>query len=401
MNKYLKNLPGIEDLKEKNVGFRFLTKKGPNDSSAMMMFQWCLAPQFLSFLKGNEVTNAKVFVIVKNPRGREARYIFNLSSPQELIEFHCSGNHKVSGTVVWGEGMERTCRRFTLQSYNRGEYDCGVDYSCEYSTSFGLAELSVDVADGFFAPEMSAWKDWWVNLWFEGQAWDECMIRRRKMVAYTIQPIVVGIFALFLFIMRTIYAFWAGVLLLRKNVPWESLIRPFQYDTHEIWDRSSRRWDSSSPMNLLVPMVFIPILIFLSGAALLIFWATSALISLALNWGFILGAATSCLIVWWSGTRLPKLLSNVTQSLRKAAPEKVTATVDRGIVNGMRFLDDWYSNRVKQSRAVHLERIYSDLSCATAPANGSARTRRSSFTQNAVLAYHDIKARICRPAARR
>lgn len=401
MIENLSDLLGIEDLKEKNVGFRFLTRKGPNDSSAMMLFQWCLAPQFLAFLKENGVMNAKVFVVVTNPRGRAMRYIFTLSSPQELIEFHCSGEHKVMGTVVWGANMDRSCKRFLMQSYDRGQYDYDLESSFDYSKSFGLAEHSVDVADGFFAPEMSPLQDWWVNLWFDGQTWDECMIRRRKMVAYTIQPIVVGIFALILFIVRTIYAFWTGVLLLRKGVPWESLVRPFQYDTREIWDRSDRRWDSSNPMNLLVPIFFIPAIIILFGVMCLLYLAGHFIISLPLNWGLVFGGVGGCLAVWWGVAKLPKLLPKMVRTLRDATPEKVTTGIDRGIGNGMRMWDEWYSNRVKHSRAVHLERIYADLSCVTAPANGSVRTKRVGFTQNAVLAYHDVKARICRPTARR
>ena len=373
----------IEALKLPNVGFKFLASRGVDDSSAVLLLQWCIAPQLIEVLKRRkeEGKSAYVFVVVKDSHDEEKRYVFNISSPQELIEFHCSGQHKISGYVVVRNRSLKDVSHDFLKRHNRHLYDREAARVIDdlHTSILGEAEMSVDVADGFFTPEMSAWQEWWVNLWFGEPAWDECGLRKRKWIAYTVQLVAVGVWASFLALVRLLYAFWAGVLFLRKDVPWEAIVRPFVYDTNDIWLQSSRRWKQGSYKNYLTPVVAIPIAVVAVGFALflllpLIFFSVDNPIVGAF-FGLI---AVSIVLV------------------RKHFP----GATSKKLESWESTFHHWGSQEVFKKSQVD-ERMYSDLSCTMAPIDGSARARRRGLTPNVILAYHRLKVRVCRPIARR
>jgi hypothetical protein len=50
--------------------------------------------------------------------------------------------------------------------------------------------ISVDVPSEIFANPPPAWEAAWVNLWFKNECIDQCHYRRRRMFAYSIQPLL-------------------------------------------------------------------------------------------------------------------------------------------------------------------------------------------------------------------
>lgn len=360
---------GIEELQETNSGFRFLFNKDQTQSSAMLFLQWCLAPQVAQYLKKAEVTDAKVFITVRNPNGRETRYVAPLTSPQELIEFHRPRNHEISGTVVWGDDINRARRDF-LRKNDRYSYEWDSERAISRNNcqSFGTAELSLDVADGFFAPEMSPRKSWYVNLWFGEPAWDECEIRRRKMIAYFVQTPLLAVWIPILFTVRLVYALWLSVMCLRENVPWEAVIHPFSCTTAEIEYRSEKRWDGTL-WRLFVPANQIIIV----AMSILLTFPVYKLTG-QVSWEVLLSVYGAIMILAIMSKLLPSL---VAENIRR------------------------YQERLnEQEKAARMDRLYSDLLCTTAPVDGALRTRRHGFKNNAVLAYHNFKAAVCRPTAR-
>jgi hypothetical protein len=367
-----KVIGGLEELAERNVGFRFLCNRDQAGSSAMLFLQWCLAPQVVKRLKDAAVTDARVFVTVTDPHLRETRYVFPLTSPQELIEFHCPGTHIVSGAVVYCPVKNaRDAKRSTgwaakkfLKKDGRYSYEYGLDGAISYNDCelFGEAYLPVEVADGFFAPPLSAREDWWINLWFGEPAWDQCEIRRRRMIAYTVQPIPVAAWAIFLFLLRFVVAFYASVMELRKGVPWSVLVHPFSAKTDDIRGDSTERWKGRPFANLLKPINQI-------------FWFAFALfvsrpVMMVTGWPPGM-AIVFCYII---------LMGAVV-----------------ALIGGSSWLDKLPQPELDQE---DLDRLYADLYCTTVPQGDALRAKRRGLANNLVLRFHDFKASVCRPTAR-
>lgn len=360
-----------KELNEANVGFRFLFDPKQAQSGAVLFLQWCLAPQVIQHMKDGDITDAKVFITVRNPRGRETRYVASLASPQEFIEFHCPGKHEISGTVVWGgDDLKWLCKRF-LQKSRRHEYEYSLEKILDSgSDSFGKAEMSVEVPSGYFAPEMSPWMSWYVNLWFGEPSWDECETRRRKMIAIFVQTPLLAVWVPIISTIRLIYALLVGGVLLRKDVPWEAVVRPFAYETQDIWDKSNKRWEENPVKRLiLVPSNQLMMVL----ASILI----STIIMDKTGLSFIVLPVVYAVIV--------VLLVALSSSWLERWFEE----------NFKRYL----AEREKRLRAEALNRSYSDLLCTTIPADGTLRTKRRGFKNNVVLAFQDFKARVCRPTA--
>ena len=302
-----------------------------------------------------------VFITIRNPQGREVRYVAPVTSPQELIEFHCPGKHEVSGMVVFGSGVKEAST-FFLKKYSRRAYEHKTEYvlrSCE-CTALGNAELSVEVPDGFFAPELSPKEDWYVNLWFGEPAWDECEIRRRRLIAYTIQTALLAIYVPALCTIRFIFACYAAVLCLRKDVPWSVVVHPFSDRTSRIWDLSSERfYNQPIKSMLLVPMHQFIIIAGAIFAGSLVQSPMLVLVAYISILAFGVGLNLSVPVSW----------------------------------------KQYISEREKHYSLEQLNAAYSDLLCTTAPIDGTLRTKRHGFKNNVVLAFHDFKARVCRPTA--
>lgn len=379
----------LEELSETNVGFRFLHKPDQTQSGAILFLQWCLAPQVVQYLKDEKVDDAMVFVSVFSPRfspwGQERRFVFPLTSPQELIEFHCPGEHQVLGMVVWGNTYGAANNFLEKRGRSSYKYSLGeVMERCNYQHlcwSFGEAKLSVEVAGGFFAPEMSPWMEWYVNLWFGEKPWDECEIRRRKWVAFTIQSVVLALWVPLIVTIRAVTAFWLSVMCLRKNVPWEAVMHPFDYDTSDLNSRSEKRWGVRSLFYLLVPLNHL----FILALTLILtsFFATRYGVSDPMLGAYTYGLFVAILMAYILTTRL------------------VTSTGALGkLTKVVRQLNRRGKEREKRLMTERLDAVYADLLCTAAPADGTLRPIRRGFKNNAVLAYHNLKAAVCRPTAR-
>jgi hypothetical protein len=57
--------------------------------------------------------------------------------------------------------------------------------------------IDIDMPSGCFAKEPSDWEKNWVNFFFKNKAVDQCEFRRRRMLAYPVQPFVFAVIFLF------------------------------------------------------------------------------------------------------------------------------------------------------------------------------------------------------------
>lgn len=358
----------IREFDEKNTALRFLANLDQLQSGAMLRLQWCIAPQVVEYLRKEQIKGAQLFITITDPRGREKRLVRPLTSPQELIEFHCPGAHKISGTVVWGPQVQKSTEEF-LKKCDRYQYEHYLEnsvnrYAC---SSFGEAELQAKVADGFFAPKMAPWMDWWVNLWF-GDAWDGCEIKRRKVIAFTIQPMLLALWIPFIALVRLFIAFFGSVILLREGVDFRPVIHPFAMDNQDVLRYDQRRWvDKPVRRLLLVP----------SSQFGMMFTALMLMSIFELLFGY----SIHVFVVWYVIVLAVAvvLTTDLVDQIQKQKHKKA----------GKDAAEEMY------------KRYYPDeLLCTTVPCDGTLRPKRQGFTNTVVLAYQELKARTCKPLAR-
>lgn len=400
-----------EELLETNVGFRFLYDNTQTQSSAMMKLQWCAAPQILKSLEDCRADNAQVFITVKNPRGKENRYVFPLICPQVLIQFHCPGEHFISGVVVWGENNHRlrNMEESFLQKYSRDTYPSNsasqIIKLC-YGVKLGMAEISMTVADGFFAPKLSPWMEWYSNLGYGEQPWDSCEIARRVNIARWVKTPLFMVWIPFISTIRLICAIWFGALLARKGVEWESVIHPFINKTKDVFRYSKKRWKGES----LKRFFFVPLhqVLLVSSSLMSNYIANKTAItqtsSTAGIFSYLLLAMIPISLVVFP--KVIKFLQTMTK--KEMTANEIARLRDKNSKT-------WEQKQEKILLAEDLERrkreatdlalgktlntLYSDLACTTAPVNGVPRTERRGVINNFVLKYQEFKFNHCCPVA--
>jgi hypothetical protein len=99
-----------------------------------------------------------------------------------------------------------------------------------------MTVIKVNVGKEFFAPEPKEWEKWWVNLWFDWPAHDQCSFRRRRILAYTVQPFAVLLFVLWHSLWR-IGAALVFLLIGFHGVKFTPIVHPFRDKLNDVLDQ--------------------------------------------------------------------------------------------------------------------------------------------------------------------
>ena len=264
-----------KELQATNIGLQLLFDNRQTRSSATIFLQWCVAKPIADYFRDNKIRDAMLLIEVKRPDGNEVRHLFALTSENEVMQFHAPGTHTIKACIVWGVKLKamrnallgkRTGRNITFSQF-LGEYSVKRRQAIGLKR-FGQAELSIEVPAEFFAPQLSARETWWINLMFPGMAQNSCSIRRRRMLAYTLQPPIIGIWVVMIALWRTFLAFFFGVLLAIR-VDLEPIFHPFTQsfadiaidkDNNTSWllkrtDGTERAWGESAL--LFTPLIHV------------------------------------------------------------------------------------------------------------------------------------------------
>ncbi|MBX4210474.1 hypothetical protein KW783_00690 [Candidatus Parcubacteria bacterium] len=232
-----------------------LTVPNPEQADANIPIRWCVSKETYEILKAKLVKNPILYITVLKDREVVDRILTPVSAMMTYVQFHRKGKHTVRATIVWTGGSvdDDFFKRDLLKRSNQHDYEfdlfnfdkkeCtaelrqGRDYSaraylgciCENS------EIDINVAEEFFAKEAPAWEKRWVNLWYEYAPRDQCQYRKRRFVAYSIQPPLV---LLWVTLVALIRAIWATVLFLigMRGVKFSPIIHPFGNSTSDVND---------------------------------------------------------------------------------------------------------------------------------------------------------------------
>ena len=119
------------------------------------------------------------------------------------------------------------------------------------------AEVEVDVPKEAFAPPPKQWDLDWVSWHYNSEFRDQCDYRRRRLYAYTLQPIVFALVYLTRLGILTIMLFFGFA-----PSHWKFLYKPLTFGIGDVDDVSSflrvKRWEPSKWAHL--PKVFTPAL---------------------------------------------------------------------------------------------------------------------------------------------
>ena len=252
--------------------------------SASVPLRWCLDKATLEKMAKGRIKNPLLLITVVPEKTHtsssdplrefdsrsETRYLVPIGQLMAFVNFRRSGKNRILSTVVWDWNGDRSKLRERFLSRDEGWYKKNVlngsggfsdqvhrdedrrDQFLSFPADLGLrkedlmAEFDVIVPEGLFAPAPPAWDRRWVNFLLNEPVEDQCAFRRRKIFAYTIQPIIVALWAIFSVLVRGAIAAWYllwGV----RGVNFGAILRTWSVSLDDFREST---WKDSQSLNL-------------------------------------------------------------------------------------------------------------------------------------------------------
>ena len=240
-------------------------------SEGAIQVQWCLTRAGRQALTNQGISDPYLLLVVvpKDDHSIETRQIAKLSDGMTYLSFARPGEHSICAMIIWPDKASPSpadLRSNFLSNSRRWRYYSTVlDHGCErflnfVTDRFNLGSFNhtalahVEIPQGTFAKPPRDLE--WVNLWFGNRPLeDQCSLRRRRIIAYTIQPpamlvlaLFIGAFAGLVVLTRALVAlcgFLAGI----RAIEYRTILHPFDNETNQLIE--SMDIDSS---------IFVPVL---------------------------------------------------------------------------------------------------------------------------------------------
>ena len=219
--------------------------------SAAVPISWCLDPDTLMNIKKRSVDTCSqpfLIIIIAPKQGynqsKEIRQVVPLESMMDYLSFRVPGENNVFAFVSWHTSIKRA--REALFERSTSWLSCSGFFSSEFLDTEGQefnsnfmpagyeqtsASITIDVPRDCFAKEPPAWEKAWVNWMHSHEAADQCVYRKRRLLAYfpLLQPLLfVGIMAFR--ILATLVLLGLTV----RGINFRPLYRPLSFDTSDI-----------------------------------------------------------------------------------------------------------------------------------------------------------------------
>lgn len=200
-------------------------------TSGSIPLSWCLDEEAINYYLEKKCPNPYIVICVipVSSSSKEKRFIAPIKDLMMYIPFSTKGKNKIFALVCSSKSQAQSLvRRSEYNEYYRESIAyIADDGSCGYNTyiteSFlNTAEsLEVEVPAECFAPEPPEWEQAWVNNWFQYKPKDQCEYRRRRIFAYTLQPIAFAVNMIFRIVV-TLIALFVG----SRNTTLQPLLHP-------------------------------------------------------------------------------------------------------------------------------------------------------------------------------
>lgn len=249
--------------------------------SATVPVRWCVDKATLDELKKMDVVEPYLLLVTVFGGREMSRQLAPLSQLMDFVALRHSGINTIYATIVFPvnkqkseSGYDALWRMFLKRK--GGTYDTDLvgsdgkfikEIVCWRKNTWNLefAEVVVIVPGQFFAKEPAKWERRWVNLWFEDdRVRDQCQFRRRRILAYTIQPLAVLVWIIVRFLvglggMILFFGFFGDI---NKRLNLKPFIHPWSSSIAEVWDNSGKSLFNSVFLWPFSPLVFWTMLIF-------------------------------------------------------------------------------------------------------------------------------------------
>jgi hypothetical protein len=244
-----------------------------NVTGGSIQVSWCLTKEALTQLADRGVKDPYIVFCVapfgeRYSEHKESRMAVPLKDMMAYLGFSCSGQNQIrawlcrskkeahnfleksngeydftvlnnDGSDYRGWNLERMCligpewipNEEENKSEDDGDHEARVKIN--YSKTSLAKAVTVFVPEGCFAPEPAQWEKTWVNHFFRNKCVDQCDFRRRRLFAYTLQPLVMT-FNILLRFLILVFAILFG----SRNLSLKYLLHPLTYgltDSHEMF----------------------------------------------------------------------------------------------------------------------------------------------------------------------
>ena len=212
------------------------------DSS--LQVRWCPTRTEQDRIARMARAGQKSFVLlvgVHEKTSEQIRCLVPVEDVFKYVVFPRPGAWSLSGFVMWEEDQKtrpfKSARRLLEERHLTRNW---LGYT--YSPPFGVSSIEsepvvLEVPEEAFAAEPPKWEKRWVLALWKSPVKDQCDYRKRRVFAYTIQPLLflaAGIFALTALMAARLVA---TALLLATgfyNLRWKYVLHPFSWPDH-IW----------------------------------------------------------------------------------------------------------------------------------------------------------------------
>lgn len=226
---------------------------------AVVPFRWCVCGELFERMKAAGAQKPHLLLVVANRNKEVSRKLLPLDQAMEFVTFYKPGEHKIFANVVWEpSGNVGRMKKILLGVRQNNTYLYEVlnyDLEREEATLFssfpelyneGPKEplLTVDVAPEFFAKKPPEWLRRWVNWWFETPLKDQCHLRKRCILAFSIQPPLALIWFIGLFLVRLVIALFLFAFLGWRGINFKAVFLLRKYCTEKIWEEGNAKYRS-------------------------------------------------------------------------------------------------------------------------------------------------------------
>ena len=172
-----------------------------NVSTGSIAVGWCVSKETLDKLHAHGNKTPHVVLVIaphedEYQTSREIRKIVPLKDLVAYLEFNRSGKMNIWGFIATEPAVKHLKDRWLHKSSYGYLADIltpsGREYSDIWSSSMleKAEPVAVEIPQQAFAKEPPAWEKNWVNHFFGRKPEDQCQFRRRRLFAYTIQPLL-------------------------------------------------------------------------------------------------------------------------------------------------------------------------------------------------------------------
>lgn len=221
--------------------------------NAIVPVRWCVERETLEVLRQKGVKKPYVLIVVPSEFGEDDRWLAPLEQLVEYVQFQRSGKNYILATIVWIKeddlpfNLDRMFLWKKSDKYKKHLVD--FDYQSDDSDGgykkinpelrsigdrLGFTRIEVVVPEQLFAKKAPEWEQRWVNLWYESKPKDQCQYRKRRVLAYTIQPPAILLWMM----LKTLFCVILAAFLLMfgmRGVSLKPLIHPFRNDAGDVW----------------------------------------------------------------------------------------------------------------------------------------------------------------------